>query len=719
MSADPNRVGLFQVLSVTLVGLGAGCSDPGPGPGAALAVEPPIVAFGEVVVGLLSRVKLTVSNHSPTSVTFLDVRVSEGLRPEVRLDQVPVSLPSGATAQVDAVFSPEVAGTRRGQIEWLTGDPKVDLSMEVSGSAVAPSVTVAPVSIDFGRTVVNEAATATVTVTNEGTRPVSIQGITLDQDTSEEFEVGPYYQVTLQPGENFRFWIRFLPQAPGTASGRVVVADNGRRAEPLAILLHGEGVDGALEVEPPALDFSGVLVGEIRERFFDIRNPGTSTLSVESLIITPPDAPFVLVGTEGPWMLGPGQEVRQRVRFVPEAEGFASASVEVNSEAFPDGFRVDLFGTATSASLPTVALYPLSLDFGRAEVGRQVPRPVHLATSGGFPARIRRISISPKSAPFVTLGAPNPGHFLDGWDVVAFEVVFRPVDAGSSSAQLLVELDTLDQRTLTATLTGFGSLGPTASVGVRPGRLTFGRVPRNYPAVRVLELTNYGSVMATIQDVQSSTGERLTIQPPIPAIPSLRPGESAGYPIVYEDQAGFPMTHTGTLAVSVLEPAPRTIIVPFSATTVGPLHERDVSFTGRLQWSASDANLDLHVIREGGRLFDAPDDVCWCNPNPQWGANPRARPYFQRDERQGLQPEVVRLPSAITEDVRLEVHYRGPVDGPPTVAQVEVETPVLQVNRSRSLLPGQRWQVGVVTAAFTLFSDLELPLDRPLASECF
>jgi len=77
-----------------------------------------------------------------------------------------------------------------------------------------------------------------------------------------------------------------------------------------------------------------------------------------------------------------------------------------------------------------------------------------------------------------------------------------------------------------------------------------------------------------------------------------------------------------------------------------------------LRWAEPGADLDLHFARDGAELFDVPDDVSFCNENPQWGSSARVgNPMLVDDAQEGPGSETVvhRLPADGIYDVN--VHY--------------------------------------------------------------
>lgn len=722
---------LRAVIGSFLLASACDCGGDSAPQGGALVVMPEVIEFGEVVVGLAGRRTLILENRGRDLLRVESARSSDGIRRDVRLDRVPAALPGGAAAEVDLVFAPSSPGTRSGEITVITdGDPRERIVI-VSGTAVEPSLVASPPRLDFGRVVVGEARTATVTVTNEGSASVNVDGITPDLETSEEFEVGPYNIRTLEPGEAFRFTITFRPAFPGRALGRIVIGDDEVRPERLSVEVIGEGADGELELEPRQIDFTGVLVGETRTRFFDIRNTGTATHTVESMELEDAGGAYAIVTSTAaatpatPFDLAPGEERRVHIRYAPDAIGLDLGAVLITSPALRSGVSVSLYGDPQAAPRARLEVSPPVVDFGGVEVGTDSRRPVEIA-SGPVEVRIASAPrIEPPDAPFALVNPP-PAGVLVPHDSHLFEVRFSPVSEGPVEARLVVTSDDLEAPVREVQLLGRGALEASADVDVRPHYLDAGLVPRGMEILRHIEIFNQGGAPLGVDDVvvTEDAGGRFRLFAPFQPV-SVGPGEGLAVGVTYADPLGIAETHTGTVTISTDDPDHPTVRVRLHAGTVQPRPDEDVDIAVRLSWNTQGTDLDLHLIRVGTAFFDQPADCCWCNPNARWQELVDGRPLLDRNVRDGIGPETIQLVAAETGLYTVVVHYRGPIGGgPSTLAEVEIRTfGSLGQLRTRTLAPGQRWVVGSISFAAPLrqgtFTASTLPLDHPLVTRCF
>jgi hypothetical protein len=86
-----------------------------------------------------------------------------------------------------------------------------------------------------------------------------------------------------------------------------------------------------ISVDVSSLDFGPVDVGESDEQTAEVRNIGDGTLSGE--VSLSGSAAYAVVGGEGNFSLGEGGTREVTVRFAPEDEGEAEATLEITHAA--------------------------------------------------------------------------------------------------------------------------------------------------------------------------------------------------------------------------------------------------------------------------------------------------------------------------------------------------------------------------------------------------
>ncbi len=79
----------------------------------------------------------------------------------------------------------------------------------------------------------------------------------------------------------------------------------------------------------------------------------------------------------------------------------------------------------------------------------------------------------------------------------------------------------------------------------------------------------------------------------------------------------------------------------------------------QLLWEHASADLDLHLVRSGGELFNSNDDLYFNNRNPNWNSqDPSANPRLDRDDDSGYGPENAAIEAPRPGDrYEIYVHY--------------------------------------------------------------
>ena len=154
---------------------------------------------------------------------------------------------------------------------------------------------------------------------------------------------------------------------------------------------------------------------------------------------------------------------------------------------------------------------------------------------------------------------------------------------------------------------------------------------------------------------------------------------------------------------------------PSEPSMVNVVSSPPSSLTIQLDWEATQADLDLHLIGPGGVYFGESDCFSW-NPNPDWGDTGLAtdNPELNEDgDGEGLGPyrEVISLSTPLDGDYDVWVHYysdhsltlnHSAVTATPTI-EVRVFNALVWGSSfptptpSSPLLAGDVWKVGVLS----------------------
>ncbi len=702
----------WVLCSLFAVGLLSACEDAPTiaRPEARLVVDPTLVDFDDVAISARVRVQLALSNPGTVPVDIESAELDESLRGEMELVGVPERVSPGEERYVELYFEPTSVGLREGRLVFRTDSmltPEVEVN--IRGRGVEPALVASPPLVDFGRVVIGQTVTASVTLTNSGDRPVEVLRADLTEGSAEVFSTA-LERVSLNPGESVVLEARFTPKALELSEGRVTVLDTGARTAALSVRLRGQGVESDIEIEPALLAFTGLYVGQSQTKSFFIRNIGQRAHQIGLLEMaatrTASAGEFALVSTTLPALpltLGPGESHQVDVTYRPTDAQADTEQVQIESTGLRRTAMVGLTGQAGLAPVARIEVLPPSLVFGQVEVGQVKPLQLRINSVGNADLEITEVlSIEPASAPYSLQNAPVAGHLIPPAAGETVTVVFAPVAQGVvPSAVLVVRTNDPDAPEVQVTLSGEGINAPVPSIFVDPNPLGFGSVPRGVRASRSVMVRNDGSAPLVLGLVRltNHAGNRFAIPTPPAAGTSLLPGQSTTFAVEYFDN-GVVQTYNGVLEVDSNDPGTPVVNVPLSAATDPPPPAlTDIAVT--LTWSPSGADIDLHLVRPGGRFFKNPEDVCYCNTNPDWGVVGQANdnPFLDRDDLVGPGPEKINLTnSPYNGEYDVVAHYfaqnghSGPVN-----ATIEVRVRgTLVSTRTMSMNVGERWISGRV-----------------------
>jgi hypothetical protein len=386
--------------------------------------------FGTVTVGQPVTRTFTVTNSGGG---VLIGTVTAGSAPWSVVGTATYTLSSGKSA----TFTVSCAPT---QAETLSCDVPIGTSscgpVHCTATArLAPAGQVAPALLDFGTVTVGQAVNRTFTITNPeaGTLSGSVSAPCPGYSI-----VGPA-TYSLGANQTSTFTIRFQPASEGTWTCAVTTSSGGG-----PVSCTGRGwIAPACRVEPTALDFGAVTIGQTADRTFTITNTGGGQLSGT---VSSPCAAYSVVGSAS-YSLGADESQMFTVRFAPTAAGGAGlARAWKNLISFgkprPQARPSQECVVSTGAGLcsgvscygtgeppppsPVCHIFGTELDFGTVAVGQFADRTFTITNTGGGTLSG---AVSVSCIGFSIVG--NTAYSLGRDQTASFKVRFAPPNAGT------------------------------------------------------------------------------------------------------------------------------------------------------------------------------------------------------------------------------------------------------------------------------------------------
>ncbi|MBI3668537.1 MAG: choice-of-anchor D domain-containing protein [Acidobacteria bacterium] len=398
----------------------------------AISVSPTNVAFSNVNVGSSGTQTISVTNTGKGTLTVSQANVN-GAGFSTSGLSLPLSLQPNHSASFSVRFSPTAAGNVTGSMSLVSNAPNSPTAISLSGNGVAtaPGISVNPSSVAFGSVNVGGSASQNATVSNTGNSSLTIAQANVNGagfSTS-----GLSVPLTLNPGQNASFSVRFSPTAAGNVTGSISLVSNAPNS-PATISLSGSGVATApgISVNPSSLPFGDVIVGGNASQNVTVSNTGNSSLTITQANVN--GAAFSTTGLSVPLTLNPSQNASFSVRFRPTAAGNATGSVSLVSNAPNSPTAIALSGNGI-ATAPALSVNPTSVAFGSVNVGGSASQSVALTNTGNASLSITQANVT--GAGFSTTGISLPLTLTAGQSS-NFSVRFAPAAAGNVTGSISI-----------------------------------------------------------------------------------------------------------------------------------------------------------------------------------------------------------------------------------------------------------------------------------------
>ena len=209
-----------------------------------LTISPLSLTFGLKQTGLTTAAQtVAVTNVSHSTVTFTSIAASGDFAQTHTCPVYPaLPLAAGASCNISVSFRPTVAGTRNGAItltDHSVGSPSQTIALTGTGEQYAISFT--PSTLALPSVVPHNSSTATATVTNDGSMPVNISGISIP-NANGVFSQTNNCPTTLAVNQTCTILVVFTPPDSVPYTKTLQILDNAL-GSPHLLTLTGTGID--------------------------------------------------------------------------------------------------------------------------------------------------------------------------------------------------------------------------------------------------------------------------------------------------------------------------------------------------------------------------------------------------------------------------------------------------------------------------------------------
>ncbi len=448
------------------------------------------------------------------------------------------------------------------------------------------------------------------------------------------------------------------------------------------------------------LDFGDVVRDYPLALDLPVTNSGPVTLHVSGVEITGEDAADFTV-LSFPEEVPAGETLGVEISFKPPSYLDYSAVVTVQSDD-PEGAEIAaLIGSGVKAPTPDISFNPDVVDFGVVAVGAFVYQTLEIQNLGDDTLLIGSLSID--GNPAFTADLPPSGVVAGGSHSIG--VYYQPSQENGDSAVLTVSSDDPDEPEASVIILGNGGGDYECPVPVITGATT--AAPMD--SIRLSGSDSYDPDGEPLADYEwtvtrgASTVELVTGDA----------NQSAYLTFFAAGTYEVELKVTDAYGVSC-EPALHTIeVIPTDLMHI------------ELLWDTGAADVDLHLIEEGGSFFLMPGDCNWCNQSPNWGGvGGGDDPTLTLDDKYGYGPENITVDTPAEGEYMVRVHYYNSNGDGDVVATLNVYLRgILAGTWSKVLTNDDVWEVVNVTwsddEADTFLTEKDIALYNASRSGCY
>lgn len=235
-----------------------------------------------------------------------------------------------------------------------------------------PDIELSASTLDFGEVVRGTQSEVTFFARNVGRAPLTIDRLSLTDASSDTFHLDEGQEGTVEPGDRFPLAVRYAPEIQGQDFGELQIESNDPEEPILRVSLTGLGVDPRIDVDPETLWFGDLATGETRTLSFDVAARGSGALTLSSIVLADPDAPYSFTlpaNLTMPYRMEPGTGFAVDVTFAPQdaSEQVVDLVVSSNDPLTPV-VAVALYGNAVGQGQDPPTVEITDPDWGNALV---------------------------------------------------------------------------------------------------------------------------------------------------------------------------------------------------------------------------------------------------------------------------------------------------------------------------------------------------------------
>ncbi len=272
-------------------------------------------------------------------------------------------LAPGETADITIEYAPSEIGTDSASLTLSTNNPfGSSRSVRVAGTATGPKVSLSVASGDtvtFGDVAVQQTATRSVVVSNDGTESLSINSIS----ASGDFSVVSNVPDSLAPDASTVVDIEAKPTSAGTQTGTLSV-DTSATQSAVTRDLSVTGKEAQISLSTANIDFEEVPAGASDVEPLTISNDATGSTATDLTVDVgsfSDSSPFSVQQSGESLTIEPGESETINVVYAPTSETSSSSSFDLSTNDYDDQTEpVGVSGTGVAPAFVVTDASPIS-----------------------------------------------------------------------------------------------------------------------------------------------------------------------------------------------------------------------------------------------------------------------------------------------------------------------------------------------------------------------
>jgi hypothetical protein len=483
-----------------------------------VTLAPPSITFPNQTVNTTSATQtITVTNGGPNPLIIGSIAVTgtnQGDFAETNNCPLsPATIAVNGFCTINVTFTPLAANARSSAITITDNGNASPQSVGLSGTGtpVPSTVTLAPPSISFPNQTVNTTSAAqTITVTNSGPNPLTINSIGVTGTNMGDFAQTnncPLSPTTIAVNGFCTINVTLTPLAASPRSSAITITDNGN-ASPQSVGLSGTGtpVPSTVTLAPSSIGFPNQTVNTTSAaQTMTVTNSGPNPLTINSIGVTGTNVGDFAQTNNCPLSPTPiavNGFCTINVTFTPLAANPRSAAISITDNGNASPQLVGLSGTGTPVP-STVTLAPASISFPNQTVNTTSAAQTITVTNGGpNPLTINSVAVTGANmGDFAqTNNCPLSPTAIAVNGFCTINVAFTPLTANPRSSAITIT-DNGNASPQSVGLSGTGTPVP-STVTLAPSSITFpNQTVNTTSAAQTISVTNGGPNPLTINSI--------------------------------------------------------------------------------------------------------------------------------------------------------------------------------------------------------------------------